>query len=38
MNLRVIQKISGHKNLNVLSYYLAASEQEKEQALSMILF
>jgi integrase/recombinase XerD len=38
INLRVIQKISGHKNLNVLSHYLEVSEQEKEQALSTISF
>ncbi len=38
VNLRVIQKISGHKNLNVLAHYLEVSEQEKEAALAMIEF
>lgn len=38
INLRVIQKLSGHKSLNVLANYLEVSEQEKEQALAQISF
>ena len=38
VNLRVIQKISGHKSLNVLAHYLEVSEQEKAAALAMIEF
>jgi len=38
VNLRVIQKISGHKSLNVLAHYLEVSEQEKAAALAMISF
>jgi integrase/recombinase XerD len=38
VNLRVIQKISGYKSLNVLAHYLEVSEQEKEAALALIEF
>ena len=38
INLRVIQKISGHKNLNVLANYLDVSEEEKNDALSQLIF
>ena len=38
VNLRVIQKISGHKSLNVLAHYLEVSEQEKAAALALIEF
>jgi integrase/recombinase XerD len=38
VNLRVIQKISGHKSLNVLAHYLEVAEQEKAAALALIEF